>query len=505
MNLSVDIRSKFSVFLFVEDLDQATDLRGHLAVMGYEVFMFRDQDTVIDRVKEAAPHVLVFEIEALQTPLSEFVEKVLEANPDVQFLPMVTASQVLALSEYREHNFAGLVTKGEERDLRLLWQVDQVCSELYFQYQNEQLLDQKQELEKKLSARDAELQSLEQTRRRFEAAEPFRASHEIQNALRAKSREELVDLFLKQIQEKGLRQNRRVHALVLKFLPTVQSFVATQAVGLDLEKLKGIGARLEKDEVENLPALLEAGRIPLQLVQLLEQGLKIPKYVTRALVMGSVVEALFVFWSPDGEIRSEDSDDELSILQLAYQNMWLGQRLKELDTRDPITELEGRDVYFKKLDEEIARARRLQKAVSVVKVSIDHLDEIEQSFGLANRNSILRAVAQLIKRTSRVNDFTFRSDDNELTLVLPHCARKGAAIRAERIRRLIENHSFNLSGQRITLACGISEYPSLCASSEELEQTANQALSFIQDKGGNKVCLYRARQDFKPDFDVSPL
>lgn len=509
MILTNEVRSKFSVFLFLEDVDQGTDLRGHLAISGYEVFMFRDQDMVIDRVREAAPHVLIFEIEALQTSLSEFVEKVLDANPEVLFLPLVSASQALALNDYREFNFAGIVTKGEERDLRLLWQVDQICSELYFQYQNEQLLDAKHELEKKLEMQESELLTLrdrnQQLSQELAAIEPFEAPAEIGLYEKASSKEEVLEIFLRHLEQKFLRRNQKLHAIILKFLPTVQSFVATQALGLDLERLKGIGARLEKDESEDLFGFLASGKFPAQLIQLVEQGLQVSSFVGKPLLLPDSVEALIVFWTQDGKLQASDFENEFIVFQLIYRSVYMARRLRESDTTDPVTDLETRDFYLKKLDEEIARSRRLQKAVSVVKVSVDHLPEIEQAYGAGQRNAVLRTIGTLIKRTSRVNDFTCRTDENEITLILPHCARKGAAIRAERIRRMVENHSFNLSGHRVTLSCGISEYPSLCSSSADLEQTAGQALQFIQDKGGNKVCLYRAKQDFKPDFDVPPL
>ena len=505
MILTPEIRSKFSIFLFLEDLNQGTDLRGHLAVSGYEVFMFRDQDTILDRVKQAAPHLVVFEIEALQTPLSEFVEAVLEANPEIQFLPLVEPGQAAGLHDYRDFNFAGVVTRGDERDLRLLWQVDQVCSELYFQYQNEQLLDQQMGLRKQIDVLDQEMANLREQNTQIQSVEPFSAGREVQLFERANSKEEILDIFLKQLEQKCLRRNQRLQAIVLKFLPTVQSFVATQALGLELDKLKGIGARLEKEESDDLLGFLHSGKFPAQLIQLVQQGLKVPSFVGKALLLPETVEALFVFWTVDGRLQPADFENEYVIFQLMYQNLHLARRLKEADTRDPITELESRDFYLKKLDEEIARARRLQKAVAVVKISIDHLHEIEQAFGQGTRNAVLRTVAALVRRTSRLNDYSCRTDENELTMLLPHCVRKGAAIRAERIRRMIENHSFNLSGHRVTLSCGISEYPSLCNSGEELEKTALQALHFIQEKGGNKVCLFRARQNFKPDFDVPPI
>jgi PleD family two-component response regulator len=73
------------------------------------------------------------------------------------------------------------------------------------------------------------------------------------------------------------------------------------------------------------------------------------------------------------------------------------------------------------------------------------------------------------------------------------------------LRRTIENHSFSMSGQKITVSCGVSEYPTLSSSAADLEASASQALQFIIEKGGNKVCLYKPIQDFKPDFEVPSI
>jgi diguanylate cyclase (GGDEF)-like protein len=160
---------------------------------------------------------------------------------------------------------------------------------------------------------------------------------------------------------------------------------------------------------------------------------------------------------------------------------------------------------LRKLEEEIARARRLENAVSVVRISVDHLNEIEQSFGRSNRDVILRTIASIAKKTSRVNDIACRTEDNEFYLIIPHCARKGAALRAERLRRIIEGHAFAINDLKVTISCGVSEYPSLSKGASDLEASASQALEFISNRGGNKVCLFKPKQEFKPDFEVPPM
>jgi GGDEF domain-containing protein len=67
---------------------------------------------------------------------------------------------------------------------------------------------------------------------------------------------------------------------------------------------------------------------------------------------------------------------------------------------------------------------------------------------------------------------------------------------------MVEAHSFPIADLKITISCGVSEYPSLSSSSAELESSASQALDFIASRGGNKVCLFKPAQEIKPEFEV---
>ena len=55
----------------------------------------------------------------------------------------------------------------------------------------------------------------------------------------------------------------------------------------------------------------------------------------------------------------------------------------------------------------------------------------------------------------------------------------------------------------ITVSQGISEYPSLTKSAETLDESARKTLEFIITKGGDKICIYKAPSDHKPDFQVN--
>lgn len=491
MNLK-SLRSQFSVFLFFATPDENKEMKGNFVEAGYESFIFSDQDLLIQRVKEAAPHVILFTPEALETPLSDFVSKVLDANPEVQFACIGSASQADTLSEYREFNFAALIPAGEQLAIRAIWSVDQICETLYRTYQNEELLSRSEEMQGELEQARSQISQLHAMK-----TNPREASiaDKIKIYQGAQSKDEYLSVFLRHLP---------CHAIFFKFLPTVNSFVATFSQKLDIESIKGVGSRLTAAESQNLMYDLGAGKLPQALLELMKDGLKVPNHFFRAVTVHQGLDGLIIFWGAPG-FEFHQIENDFLVFQMLYQQAHLIKRSESYDVHDSVTELYNRNFFMQKLEEEIHRARRLARAVSVICLSVDHLPEIEQSYGRNNRDLILRTIASIIKKTSRVNDLSCRTQDNEFSLILPHCARKGAALRAERLRRIIEGHVFAINDLKVTISCGVSEYPSLSSGATDLEASAGKALEFIVSRGGNKVCLYKPVEEFKPDFEVPPI
>jgi diguanylate cyclase (GGDEF)-like protein len=495
MNLK-DLRSQFSVFIFFPTSDENTEMKGALIEAGYESFLFVDQVTMISRIKDAAPHVVLFSPDALQDSLSEFVTQVLEINAEVQFVCVAPAEQSDTLNEYREYNFAAMVPQGPQVAVRSVWALDQVCQNLYRLYQNERLLDERTKLKTDLVQMQGKLKEAAVQKPTAPVTQiEFSLAEKIRSFQGAHSKDEYLQAFLKQIP---------CMAIFFKFLPTVNSFVATYAKGLEIESIKGVGSRLKPEELEQLIPTLQAGKLPAALNELMQEGLKVKKYFSRPVMVHRGLDGLLIFWGNEN-FHIQAIENQFMLFLLLYQQAHLIKRNEGFDIYDPVTELYNRNYFVQKLEEEIARARRIQKPVSVVRLSVDHFVEIEQSYGRSNRDLLMRTMASIVKKTSRVNDLSCRTEDNEFSLILPHCARKGAALRAERLRRIIEGHSFGVSDLKVTISCGVSEYPSLSSGAADLESSASKALEFIVSRGGNKVCLFKPVDEFKPDFEVPPM
>ncbi|MFN7826199.1 MAG: GGDEF domain-containing protein [Pseudobdellovibrionaceae bacterium] len=485
-------RSEFTVFIFSDHLDQATAFKAELAQAGYDVFVFNDQSVLISRIQESQPQVVLFSIEALETTLSEFVEHSLAASNETQFICLSKGDIVDGLEDYKEFNLFSLcVLSGQNltNDAKIaLWAVDAACEKVFYAVMNEQLFEQVEVLR---------LEKKELARREVVAPPPTRVSVKdlIHQYKATDSKEDLLGQYLGRL---------RFQALFMKYLPTVQSFVATYSQGLDLDSIRGVGVRLNTEESARLGELVQNAFLPDSLREVIEKGLNVHQYAVRAVLGAAGLDGVFIFWS-DQNFDFSQVEDEFLIFQLLYQNTALHKKAESADIFDHLTSLLNRNAYFKKVEEEMARAKRLQKPVSLIKMSMDHFHEVGQQLGKFNRDVIIKAIAGIISKTSRVNDIAARTGENEMTLILPHCAKKGAALRAERLRRIIEQYSFSATPMRVSVSLGVSEYPSLAPSGAELDASVSQALEFISQKGGNKVCLFKPVQEFKPDFEVSSV
>lgn len=494
------LRSQFSVFIFFPSINESTDLKTHLSAMGYEAYFFDKQNSLLERIRESAPHILVLNPAGLESSLSEFVKELMAINPEIQIVCVGSVDQSPTLFEYRPYNFVEFVPYGAQLEIRCQWAIDRVCESLYLTYANEFLIGEKEKLETAAETSRKEISDLKIAAHR---ALDFSLQKKVDFYQRSQSKEDIFTQFFSSLEGRGKHLNKKISSIYFKYLPTVQSFVAVLASGMDVTAIKGAGAKLTLDETKNLNEIFARKEIPESLHPLLLQGVGLTSFVARPVMVDQELEGLFVFWSEHG-LAFEDVENEFLVFELIYARAALSKKLAGFDTYDSVTGLLNRDQYFKKLDEELSRAKRLQKPVSLVRLSMDHFAELEQSLGRNNCEMILKSLAQMIKKTGRINDIAARTGDNEVTLILPHSARKGAALRAERLRRMIESHSFAMGGMRVTVSLGISEYPTLCQSSAELDQSSANALRYISLKGGNKVCMYKPTQTFKPDFEVPP-
>ncbi|MBP9827175.1 GGDEF domain-containing protein [Candidatus Saccharibacteria bacterium] len=130
------------------------------------------------------------------------------------------------------------------------------------------------------------------------------------------------------------------------------------------------------------------------------------------------------------------------------------------------------------------------KALSVVFIDIDHFKVINDKYGHAGGDYILREIAQVLRRQVRQLDIIGRYGGEEIVLGLIGADRRDAERIAEQIRHHIENHEFVYEGQTIpvTASLGVVELE-VGMSPHTMMELADQALYQAKNTGRNKVVV----------------
>jgi diguanylate cyclase (GGDEF)-like protein len=151
---------------------------------------------------------------------------------------------------------------------------------------------------------------------------------------------------------------------------------------------------------------------------------------------------------------------------------------------DSLTGLANRRALEEVLAAEISRAQRFTHQLAVVLLDLDRFKEINDSFGHAAGDVMLRAVSRLLTSLARQGDTVARWGGEEFVVVLPETDLAGAERFAERLRRTIEAQS--VGDMQTSASCGVATMlPE--DNVEELLHAADQALYQAKTNGRNRT------------------
>jgi diguanylate cyclase (GGDEF)-like protein len=475
----------FSIYIFSQDADLGSRIKFSLTLLKYETHFFSDFDEMYTRIALNPPHVIALDQAGLVTPLSEVFQKTLQVSSEVKFICLAEAEVLNQLNDYRDYN---LVQYFDRNHSAVVEQVnmtaDQTCEALYRLYQNEQVYIN-------YTGAKSDLESLRADVLHQQAgpsARPFQMR--ISEYRAAETKEELIQFFFKQTSHQSW--------VFLKFVKSIQTYIAVSHHQMPENWIEGLSYKIPVTQTDFNDNLI-VGHIPETFLSYIKSKWEVDNLKVLTLILKNEIEGVFISTQ---DISAETAED-FSLMSLVYNLMSLEAQPKHFDVEDSLTGFYNHLFYKRILEKEIDRSKRSFAPISVIKVAVDIFREIEVSQGRAFCDEIIKKVADIIKSTSRLPDFACRTEENEFSIVLTNCNRKGAALRAERLRQQLKTESFSKAGFIVTLSQGISEYPSLTKTAESLNDSARKALDFIITKGGDKICIYKAPQDHKPDFQVN--
>jgi len=160
--------------------------------------------------------------------------------------------------------------------------------------------------------------------------------------------------------------------------------------------------------------------------------------------------------------------------------------------QDPLTGTFGRRAFDLLIEQNVARNRRYESGLSLIKIEIDNFRAIRDTHGSETADMVLQEFSGLLGRNSRQSDLYFRMGGQEFAWLLTDTDESGAAIAAERFRNAIQSHQFQGAGT-LTVSLGIAE---LChrEKSSSLCRRADDALDRAKQAGGDRIERSQAPQ-----------
>ncbi len=188
------------------------------------------------------------------------------------------------------------------------------------------------------------------------------------------------------------------------------------------------------------------------------------------------------------ELRREELErvvsERTSELEIARK------RAETLATIDPLTSILNRRGLLQPAEREVKIARRGARPLAVVMFDLDHFKRVNDRYGHAEGDRVLRDVAAEAKACVRQTDLFGRIGGEEFLIVLPEAEKDIARQTAERIRRRIEaNVAVGEPREPITASFGVTWLSDEVASIDALESSADAALYRAKSGGRNRVEL----------------
>lgn len=255
---------------------------------------------------------------------------------------------------------------------------------------------------------------------------------------------------------------------------------------------------LTEEEIKREKINLQLERRRLRSYQMgINQNIELKSYITFPIIIeGKIVGCISI---NSDQSNAFDAQDLQFFSVIGYQmaaSLKHIQRLssiKNIAIYDTLTNLYNRRYFDEKFEIETQKAFFNETPLSLVMLDIDHFKKINDTLGHTEGDKVLKGIADLLKKSVRKKDTIARYGGEEFVLILPDAGLEESFMIAERIRRLVENTTFE-AGQtqlHLTVSLGIANFPShQIKSKEDLIRIADQALYEAKRGGRNRVCIY---------------
>ena len=179
----------------------------------------------------------------------------------------------------------------------------------------------------------------------------------------------------------------------------------------------------------------------------------------------------------------------LGIGALTYLARARGNTIQRIALYDTLTGVLRRHAFLQAATEEIRRALRYRRPLSVLVFDLDHFKQVNDRWGHGGGDVVLAAVARRVKLTLRPSDSAARTGGEEFAVLCPESGLEQARVLAERLRQAVANDPVRLGKDRVlvTVSVGVAEFQGEGDSLQAMMTAADEALYRAKAKGRNRV------------------
>jgi diguanylate cyclase (GGDEF)-like protein/PAS domain S-box-containing protein len=181
-----------------------------------------------------------------------------------------------------------------------------------------------------------------------------------------------------------------------------------------------------------------------------------------------------------------------SLTALVLNNAQLREALREQSIRDPLTGLFNRRYLEEALKQQLSRVSRTLHPLGVIMLDIDHFKQVNDTYGHAMGDALLRELGQLLISHVRAEDIACRYGGEEFIVIMPDASLVVTQERAEFLRQAIRTLRIQHGGlllEGVTLSLGVAIYPQHGQTKDDVLRAADGALYGAKQAGRDRVVV----------------
>lgn len=470
------LRPYFTVYLISSNTDSLRNPGIVLSDAGYVCLYFNDLSSAFSEIFNNPPHFVILDAGEQKMDLKKAFKEIRTQLPESHLYLLSSIEQRAETADFFPLGLYDVLWTPPASAKEWVRALDRASERDYYMYMNEQM--------QKVEAQTSELGRLTELHKSLQ---------------KRTSAADCIQDFL----EFGSNLLKECGAVYLRSFPLRKILSATAACRMD--NWKGIGVNLAEETEFEWSSLQEPQNI-LPIREMVREIFGRSDFQAFPITVAKEINGVALF------MAHRPMPESLNILSLAREFVQTTaglleseKRLHSVSIKDDLTGVMNRNYFLERASGEVLRARRSQHPLSVLLITVDQHAAAVEHGGVEEGNAVLRILARVFGKHSRVNDLVARLSQNEFAILLPDTNLAGGAVKAERLRRMIEAGDFSRVLRftpQLTISAGVSEYPSICRDVDELFETADEALLQVRAKK-NRVCLAQPPNSFTPDFVLS--